>query len=77
MHGISYSCDKKKIFNFFKWFRFVPQSTETPTGIGILRNRTEPENKCSQTVIWSLWYDMEIQCKMSYYEVLHACKSSD
>ena len=48
--------------SFFKRFRFVPQSTNTHTGIGILPNGTEPE-KNVHIVISTLWYDMEIQCK--------------
>ena len=43
------------------WFRSIPQNTNTHTGIGILQNGTEPE-KFVHIVIWTLWYDMEIQC---------------
>ena len=42
-------------------FRKVPIPTRILVFCGTERN----QKNCSQTVIWSLWYDMEINHKMS------------
>ena len=43
--------NKEQYGSYFKRFRLVPQSTNSHTGIGILRNGTEAEKLFSNSIL--------------------------